>query len=162
MGFPSGSAAKESACNAGDLGSIPGLGRSPGEWNSYPVQYSDLENSMDYSPWGHKELDTTATFTFTFSLTDWGTHTLAHHHCAVLPLYIFLMWNSSSRMMGNGDMEGLPWRLSDKESACNAGDARDMGSIPGGGHGNPLQYSCWENPMSKHSDWKYGLWNRTS
>ena len=38
---------KESACNAGDLGSTPGLGRSPGEGNSYPLQYSGLENSMD-------------------------------------------------------------------------------------------------------------------
>ena len=38
---------KESACNAGDLGSIPGLGRSPGEWKGYPLQYSWLENSMD-------------------------------------------------------------------------------------------------------------------
>ena len=38
---------KESACNAGDLGSVPGLGRSPGEGNSYPLQYSGLENSMD-------------------------------------------------------------------------------------------------------------------
>ena len=38
---------KESACNAGDLGSIPGLGRSPGEGNSYPFLYSGLENSMD-------------------------------------------------------------------------------------------------------------------
>ena len=44
--FPCGSAGKESTCNAGDLGSIPGLGRSPGEGNGYPLQYSDLENSM--------------------------------------------------------------------------------------------------------------------
>ena len=46
-GFPGVSVGKESACNAGDLGSIPGLGRSPGEGNSYPLQYSGLENSMD-------------------------------------------------------------------------------------------------------------------
>ena len=46
-GFPCGSAGKESACNEGDLDSIPGLGRSPGEGNSYPLQYSSLENSMD-------------------------------------------------------------------------------------------------------------------
>ena len=45
--FPCGSAGKESACNAGDLGSIPGLGRSPGEGKGYPFQYSGLENSMD-------------------------------------------------------------------------------------------------------------------
>ena len=48
MGFPGGSAGKESACNAGDLGSIPGFGRSPGEGNSYPLQNSGLENSMNY------------------------------------------------------------------------------------------------------------------
>ena len=45
--FPCGSDGKESACNAGDLGSIPGLGRSPGDSNGYPLQYSGLENSMD-------------------------------------------------------------------------------------------------------------------
>ena len=47
MGFPGGSAGKESACNAGDLGSIPGLGRSPGEGNGYPLQYSCPVNSID-------------------------------------------------------------------------------------------------------------------
>ena len=46
-GLPCGSAGKESAHNAGDLGSIPGLGRSPGERKDYPLQYSGLENSMD-------------------------------------------------------------------------------------------------------------------
>ena len=46
-GLPCGSAGKESACNAGDLGSISGLGRSPGEGKGYPLQYSGLENSMD-------------------------------------------------------------------------------------------------------------------
>ena len=56
----SGSAGKESACNAGDLGSIPGLRRSPGEGNSYPPQYSGLKNSMDsIVHGGHKESDTT-------------------------------------------------------------------------------------------------------
>ena len=54
---PGGSAGKETACNAGDLGSIPGLGRSPGEGNGYPLQYSGLENP--YSPWGCKESDMT-------------------------------------------------------------------------------------------------------
>ena len=46
-GFPCGSAGKESACNVGDLGSIPGLGRSPGEGSGYPLQYSGLQNPMD-------------------------------------------------------------------------------------------------------------------
>ena len=48
LGFPCGSAGKESACIVGELGSIPGLGRSPGEGKGYPLQYSGLENSMDY------------------------------------------------------------------------------------------------------------------
>ena len=47
MGFPGGSAAKESICNSGDLGLIPGLERSSGEGNSYPLQYSGLEKSME-------------------------------------------------------------------------------------------------------------------
>ena len=47
LGFPWGSADKESACNVGDLGLIPGLGRSPGEGKGYPLQLSGLENSMD-------------------------------------------------------------------------------------------------------------------
>ena len=51
MFFPSGSDDKESTCNLGDLGSIPGLGRFPGEGNSYPPQYSGLENSMDRGAW---------------------------------------------------------------------------------------------------------------
>ena len=47
LGFPCGSAGKESACSAGDRGLIPGLGRSPGEGKGYPLQYSGVENSMD-------------------------------------------------------------------------------------------------------------------
>ena len=47
LGFPCGSAGKESTCNAEDLGLIPGSGRSPGEGKGYPLQYSGLENSMD-------------------------------------------------------------------------------------------------------------------
>ena len=51
MGFPGGSDDKASACNAGDLGSIPGLERYPGEGNGNPLQYSCLENSMDGGAW---------------------------------------------------------------------------------------------------------------
>ena len=54
LGLPGGSDGKESACNAGDKGSIPGSGRSPGEGNGNPLQYSCLENPMD---WDRKELD---------------------------------------------------------------------------------------------------------
>ena len=51
LGFPGGSDGKASVCNAGDPGLIPGLGRTPGEVNGYPVQYSCLENSMDRGAW---------------------------------------------------------------------------------------------------------------
>jgi len=54
--FPCGSAGKESTCNAGDLGSIPGLGRSPGEGKGYPLQYSGLENSMDLDSMGSQRV----------------------------------------------------------------------------------------------------------
>ena len=50
-GFPGGSDGKESACSIGDPGSIPGLGRSPGEWNGNPLQDSCLEDSMDRGAW---------------------------------------------------------------------------------------------------------------
>ena len=64
-GFPGGSDDKESTCNAGDLSSIPGLGRSPRGGHGNPLQYSCLENPqgqrnlVGYSPWGRKESDTT-------------------------------------------------------------------------------------------------------
>ena len=51
MGFPGGSEGKESACNTGDLGLIPGSGKSLGEGNCYPLLYSCLENSMDRGAW---------------------------------------------------------------------------------------------------------------
>ena len=51
LGLPGGSDSKESACNAGDLGLIPGLGRCPAEGNSNPLHYSCLENSMDRGAW---------------------------------------------------------------------------------------------------------------
>ena len=57
---------KESACTAGDVGLIPGLGRSLVEGKGYPLQYSGLENSMD-SPWGRKQLDTTERLSLTLS-----------------------------------------------------------------------------------------------
>ena len=66
MGLLGGSVVKNLSADAGDVGSFPGLGRSPGGGNDTPLQYSCLENSMGrgalqatYSSWGHKELDTT-------------------------------------------------------------------------------------------------------
>ena len=65
LGFPDSSVGKESTCNAGDPGSIPGLGRSPGEGKGYPLQCSGLENSMDWIVHGVAESDTTEQLSFT-------------------------------------------------------------------------------------------------
>ena len=71
-GFPGGSEVKASACNVGDLGSIPGSGRSPGEGNGNPLQYSCLENPMDGGAWWAavhgvaKSGTRLSNFTFTF------------------------------------------------------------------------------------------------
>ena len=77
LGFPCGSAGKESAHNAGDLGSIRGLGRSPGEGRGYPFQYSSLENSMDYTVHGVTKSQT--------QLSDFHFH-LCHIFVAVQSL----------------------------------------------------------------------------
>ena len=87
MGFPGSSAGKESTCSAGNLGLIPGVGRSPGGGHGNPLQYSCLENNhgqrslAGYSPWSHKESDMTEQltlslltkkieFTFFYSTTE--------------------------------------------------------------------------------------------
>ena len=84
-GFPGGSEGKESTCNARDLGSIPGSGRSPGGGYGNPLEYSCLENPhgqrslVDYSPWGCKELDMTE--------VTWHAHTcvcIAHSLCCTV------------------------------------------------------------------------------
>ena len=70
--FPGGSGSKETACNAGDLGLTPGLGRSPGEGHGNPLQYSCLQNPdgqrslAGYSPWGCKESDTAKQLSLTY------------------------------------------------------------------------------------------------
>ena len=70
LGFPGGSAGKESTCNVGDLSLILGLGRSPGEGKCYPLQSSGLENSMEYSPWDHKETDRTERLSLSAKTSD--------------------------------------------------------------------------------------------
>ena len=75
MGFPGGSEVKASACNAGDLDSIPGSGKSPGEGSGNPLQYSFLENPMDGGAWWAivhrvaKSRTRLSDFTFTFTMS---------------------------------------------------------------------------------------------
>ena len=82
MGFPGGLDSKEAACNAGDLGSIPGLGRSPGEGKGYPVFWPGEFHRL-YSPWGCKE----SNMTFNFQYRGWGSIPVqgAKAPCALWP-----------------------------------------------------------------------------
>ena len=87
LGFPCGSAGKESACNAGDLGLIPGLGSSSGEGNGYPLQYSCLENSMDRGTWRATVHSVAKSWT---QLSDYHFHTFRG-----LTICRIETWNSS-------------------------------------------------------------------
>ena len=73
----------------GDLGLIPGLGRSPGEGKGYPLQYSGLENSMDCSPWDHKESDTAEPLLLSFHIYVYVCmYTYIYTH---IYMYIYLL-----------------------------------------------------------------------
>ena len=138
-----GSDGKASAYNAGDLGSIPGSGRSPGEGNGNPLQYSCLENPMDGGAWWATVLGVAkirtwlSNFTFTFSLSRYtnlreGSGTLLGSLAWKIP------WTEEpGRLQSMGslriahDWETLLWLLL---------------SCVGEGNGNPLQCSCQENP----------------
>ena len=116
MGFPGGSDGKESACNAGDLGSIPGLGRSPGGGHGNPLQYSCLENPqgqrslVGYSPWSHKESDT----------TEWlstAQHSTAQHSTPVTGLVKRLSWKEPNSDVYRGRFP-TPTRNSQTPDGC--------------------------------------------
>ena len=126
--FRGGSVNKEFACNTGDLGSVPGLGRSPGGGNGNPLQYSFLENGTDRGAWwatvhrGHQESDTTE-HTFTFTLT----------------------WSFPGKVVKNTP--------ANTRNLKDIGLIPGLGRFPEGGCGNPLQYSCLENAMDRGAWW---------
>ena len=127
-GFPGGSDSKESACSAGDLCLIPALGRSPGKGNSYPLQYTGQEISRT------EKSDRLHSIVSPRVGHDWVTFTSLHFSSS---LY-----------------EGFPGGSEGKASACSAGDLGlipGSGRSPGEGNGNPLQYSCLENPMDREA-----------
>ena len=124
-----GSDGKESACNVGDLGLVPGLGRSPGEGKGYPLQYSGLENFMDYT-----------------------VHVGFSCGSEVKVSACNAEDQGSIPGLGRSLEEGISYPLqcswaslvgsAGKESACVAEDLGlipGLGRSPGGGHGNPLQ-----------------------
>ena len=155
QGFPCGPAGKESACNAGDLGLISGLGRSPGEGKGYPLQYSGPENFVDCIVHGVTKSQT--------RLSDFRGHLWARPSTE---------WASQVALVV-------------KNPPANAGDARDAGSITGSGvrkipwsrkwqpalvflpgkfHGqrNLVSYSPWVHGAAKSwtqlSDWAHFYW----
>ena len=130
MGFPGDSVVKNLPDNEGDTGSIPWLGRSVEKGiltHSSTGKFRGQRSLEGYSPWGYKGVR-----------HDLMTKQQQTKH-AYICVYVYIY--------------GLPWWLSSKESVWNA---RHLGSIPGlgrspevGGNGNPLQYSCLENPTDR-------------
>ena len=144
MGFPGGSVSKESACNAGDLTLIPGLGRSPRGGHGSPPQYSCLKNphgQRSYGPWGRKELDQTESLNAAQHKHEGrrrSTHIPSPPSLFTLCLDLFpIQLNHTGSK--SSDHQVLPKSKQllrpnggsdDKEPVCNAGDA---GSIPESG-----------------------------
>ena len=119
---------KESACNVGDLGSIPGFGRSPGEGKGNPLQYSCLENSMDRAWWAAvhmvAELDMTEWLSLSLSIYIY-THTpQLSWPWEPIQTQKLDWWRFKHQTYRTGYMERFPWWLSDKESACQCKKCR--------------------------------------
>ena len=128
-GFPDRSVGKESSCHVRDLGSIPGLGRSPGEGKGYPLQYSGLENYMNYGP----------------------CNELVYFHFSLLlgPHWKLGYLDSAKHINFTGCTSG-------KELTCQCriqSQIHGLGRSLGERHGNPLQYSCLENFMDRGALW---------
>ena len=124
-GLPWCSAGKESACNAGDLGWIPGLGRSPGERNGYSLQYSGFPESLV-----HKESTCSAENPSSISVLGRST-------------------GGRDRLPSPGFL-GFPCGSAGKEFTCNVEDLSSIPGLvrsPGEGKGYPLKYSGLENSM---------------
>ena len=115
-GFPGGSDVKVSACNAGDLGSIPGWGRSPGEGNGNPLQYSCLENPMDGGAWWAtvhgvaKSWTRLSDFTFTLLYVYIHIYSLLHIYIYIYT-YIYI-WKEGIKEGMNIHMYPFPFLLS--------------------------------------------------
>ena len=147
VGFPGASAGKESACSAGDLGSIPGLGRSPGGGKDYLLQYSGLENSMDCIVHGVAKswtrLSNFHSLTQGIILSEVQESLFVIFIDFLSTLFFKLIFVGSFGLRGGSDSNA---------SACNAGDPGlipGSGRYPGKGNGYPLQYSCLANHMDR-------------
>ena len=143
--FPHSSVGKVSACNARDLGSVPGSGNSPGEGNGNPLQCSCLENPMDRGAW-----QTTVHRVTKTQLSALSFFIMLRNNNSYLSVIYHFRLNVHSHFPGGPSLKNLP---------ASARDIRDVGSIPGlgkspgEGNGNPFQYSCLENPMDREDWW---------
>ena len=145
-GFPGGSEVKASACNVGDLASIPGLGRSLGKGNGNPFQYSCLVNPMDAGAWWATVHGVAKSQTWLSDFTS-ACFNLCYEGCKML---IFNFWYSlhltseKEKAMATHS-SSLAWRR-----LWSMGSWRvfhfSLSRIREG-NGNPLQYYCLENPM---------------
>ena len=108
LGFPGGSNGKESACNAGDLSSISGSGRSPGEGHGNPLQYSCLEKSHEHrspagcNPWGHKESDTIKRRILSLTLNTVWEGRKFPRKCRSCKYYLFIFGCAASSFLCAG------------------------------------------------------------
>ena len=145
MGFPHSSVGKESTCNAGDPGLIPGSERSAGEDKGYPLHYSGLENSMDlYSPRGPKELDRTEWLSLGHSIYVQPKGRRQRH-----PNPVLLPGNSH----GWRSLVGCsPWGRTESDMTEGLHFHFSL-SRTGEGNGSPLQCSCLENPRDGGAWW---------
>ena len=135
LGFPCGSDDKESTHNAGDVDSIPGLGRSHGEGKGYALQYSGQENSMDCRSPG-KGIGYSLQYSVQVNFMDCIVHGVAK--------------SERRDRLSTPAFVDFPCGSAGKGSACNVGDLGSipgLGRSPGEGKGYQLQYSCLENSM---------------
>ena len=178
MGFPDSSVGKESACNAGDPGSIPGLGWSPGEGIAYPLQYSGLENPRDCTAYAVTKSQTWLSdfhylYRYTFICYPFPSLSSIYYFPAMhnVSLGVFshlsphslhpvsvsnITWLGIKHIKYVYSIPRLPWWLRCKEFTCSEKDlisAPWLGRFPGVAHGNPLQYPCLENPMDRGGWW---------
>ena len=178
MGFPDSSVGKESACKAGDPGSIPGSGRSPGKWIDYPLQYSwaslmaqlvriclqcgrpGFKPWVGKIPWRREGLPTPVFWSGEFHglhSQSMGSQRVGHDCTTFSYIHPSQTWNlvtiDQKRYKASLVVQLV------KNLPASVGDPGDVGSIPGlgrspgEGNGNPLQYSCLENSMNRGAWW---------
>ena len=145
LGFPYGSAGKESTCNARDLGLIPGLGRSPGEGKGYPLQYSGLENSMDCIVYGVAKSWTQLSY-FHFGLPLPFLNPACTSGSSWFTYCWSLAWRILSITLLACEMNTIVWQFEHSLAFPFFGTEIKTGLFPSCGH-------CWVFEICWHIEW---------